>query len=79
MTYPNPSDGNFELIIPFNDYNAEISIFNLKGKKVLYLRQETANKNSAINVKLGNVPDGKYVLEYDSEKASKKIVLTLKR
>lgn len=68
--YPNPSNGNFEIDLPF--LNCQINILNSVGRQVF---SEILNKKSKINLELSET--GLYIIQINTEKERlcKKIVI----
>lgn len=59
-TYPNPSNGQFNIILPENETNIEhIQLFNIKGESVY--ESNTLQKNNFIDI--SNYATGNYVLK----------------
>lgn len=57
--YPNPSDGNFTVVLAVVDNNSLFQIYNIIGQKVY---ETTVNANqTTLNVDISNYPRGMYV------------------
>lgn len=69
--FPNPNDGNFSVKTP--SLQGEISIYSVAGKLIYEVKTQDATQ---INVKMENMPNGIYFLNFKSEKfnITKKVV-----
>ncbi|MCC5917565.1 MAG: T9SS type A sorting domain-containing protein [Cryomorphaceae bacterium] len=62
--YPNPSKGVFQIRLPNDQKTTEVRVHNLEGKMVF---QTQTNDKSVLEIDLGNLSAGNYVLEIISE------------
>jgi hypothetical protein len=74
---PNPNNGVFQVTLPWISENAQLIVTDLQGKVVLR-RMLTENDGNIINVQLGNVPYGLYLLDVYSEGAHQRVKLEVR-
>ena len=73
--YPNPTNGNFTLSMTgFEEGQAMIRVVDLFGKTILNTQQYLIRGRGTMNVQLGNVLSGVYIIQV----AQKDKVKTLK-
>ena len=75
--YPNPSPGNFQVFVnmPKQSDNYNIYVYNLDGNEVFASTQAAAE--SILDIDLGNLPKGIYVVRYHEKSGtySRRLVL----
>ena len=61
LVYPNPNQGNFNILASSQIANANIMVYNMVGEKV-FSHQANMNNGETMNIGLENYPKGLYIL-----------------
>ncbi len=65
--YPNPSHGQFNLIMNFQVQQMQILIIDIQGSIVKVLKHNVQNQGEIIHINLGGIPNGVYFLKLYGE------------
>ncbi|MBN2615911.1 MAG: S8 family serine peptidase [Bacteroidales bacterium] len=77
QVYPNPSHGQITLHLPDAKSSIEVSVYNLLGKRVMYLNKLPVNVSNLYPLNLKSLERGIYILrvKQDQSTTTKKLVI----
>ena len=71
MVYPNPSDGQIELILPETGItNAEVECYGMNGKRLFFRHLNVPPGFNSIHLDMGNLAPGLYLIRLSTGKSS---------
>ena len=79
MAYPNPNDGSFKVLFTEADADLMIRVYAMNGQQIYVQQVGSINQQESLNIDLGNVSNGAYVVKVTGNKISETFRLLVRK